>query len=89
MKRYISVALLIGGVCAVICFYRFAFHQGKQSCEYESYQKMIAIISGFQEREKEINHAVRQVKNDLERSKNNDQICDDVLRFDVRRCLSK
>lgn len=87
MKLYLYWATAVVICASIILFYRWAYDKGYEQHRRESDNKAVACAMMSRTDLVAAGTAVQKVQEKIERKKTKDEICRDVLNFDVRECL--
>ena len=87
MKLYLYWATAVVICASIILFYRWAYDKGYEQHRRESDNKAVACAMMSRTDLVAAGTAVQKVQEKIERKKTKDEVCRDVLNFDVRECL--
>lgn len=87
MKLYLYWATAVVICASIILFYRWAYDKGYEQHRRESDGKAVQCVIQSRSDMVTAGAAVQKVQEKIERKKTKDEICRDVLNFDVRECL--
>lgn len=86
-KVRIYVLCVLAILAGIFLFYEWAFEKGYEQHRRESDNKAVACAMMSRTDLVAAGTAVQKVQDKIERKKTKDEICRDVLNFDVRGCL--
>lgn len=87
MKLYIYVFGVLAILCGIFLFYEWAFDKGYNTHRMEIDNKAVQCVIQSRSDMVTAGAAVQKAQDKIERKKSKDEVCRDILNFDVRGCL--
>lgn len=87
MKLYVYGAFGLVVCAGIFLFYDWAYNKGYEQHRSEIGNKAVQCVIQSRSDMVTAGAAVQKVQDKIERKKSKDEICRDVLNFDVRECL--
>ena len=87
MRLYVYFFLVLTICAGIFLFYDWAYDNGYEQHRRESDSKAVQCVIQSRSDMVTAGAAVQKVQDKIEKRKTKDEICRDVLNFDVRGCL--
>lgn len=81
-----AIIVFISSTVAFL-FYSWAYRKGYEKHTYETENKIIQCVIESRQDIIKAGNAVQRVQEKIEKRKTKDEICRDILNFDIRNCL--
>lgn len=86
-RLYICCALIFVVLIGVAYLYNVAYDKGYETHRRETEQKATQCVIDSRENLVKAGEVVQKAQKKIERAKTKDEICRDIMGFDVRQCL--
>ncbi len=87
MRIYGLMAALVAVVLGTTWFYGYAYDKGYTAHRLETENKAVQCVINARQGMITAGEVVQKVQKKIERKKTKDEMCRDIMGFDVRQCL--